>query len=121
MEDAQNIADRYAAVWNEPDAARRRAQIAALWSEDGDHYVGTRGAVGYAELEERIRLSHDKNVAGAGNRFRAAQDAQRLRNTVVFHWHMLPADGGTVLATGLEVLILGPDGRIRTDYQFIVP
>jgi hypothetical protein len=31
---------------------------------------------------------------------------------------MLPADGETVLATGLEFLIIDDDGRVRADYQF---
>ena len=38
---------------------------------------------------------------------------------VKFNWEMVPADGGEAAATGLEILILGPDGRIEADYQFI--
>jgi hypothetical protein len=91
-----------------------------LWTEDGQHYVDTRQAIGYAALEERIRRSHDKNVTVAGNRFRAVQDACRLRDAVTFHWQMLPADTDPVLATGLEFLIVNDEGRILIDYQFVV-
>jgi hypothetical protein len=31
----------------------------------------------------------------------------------------VPAGGGEAAAAGLEILILGPDGRIEADYQFI--
>jgi len=31
------VADRYMAVWNEPDAERRRQAVAALWTEDGTY------------------------------------------------------------------------------------
>jgi SnoaL-like domain len=120
MNDAQQLADRYVAAWNATDPATRRDAIRNLWTEDGQHYVDTRQAVGYTALEERIRGSHNKNVLTAGNRFRAVRDARRLRNAVTFHWEMLPADSETVLATGLEVLIVNDDGRILVDYQFVV-
>jgi len=38
---------------------------------------------------------------------------------VKFNWEMVPADGGETAAVGLEILVLGPDGRIEADYQFI--
>ena len=37
MTDAESFADRYVAVWNEPDPEERRARIAAMWIEDGVH------------------------------------------------------------------------------------
>ena len=120
MNHAQQLAERYVAAWNEPDAARRRAAITRLWTADGQHYVDTRQAIGYAALEQRIRGSHEKDVVGAGNRFPAVQDARRLRDAVIFHWQMLPANSETVLATGLEVLIVYDEGRILVDYQFVV-
>jgi len=119
MHDAQTLADRYVAVWNERDDERRRVALAALWVPDGQHYVGDREARGYDALEQRIRGSHEKNVRDNGNRFRAARDGRRLHDVVTFHWEMLPADSETVLATGLEFLIIADDGRILADYQFI--
>ncbi|HEV2677645.1 MAG TPA: nuclear transport factor 2 family protein [Aliidongia sp.] len=120
MDTAQQLADRYVAVWNETDADARRTAIAALWAPEGEHYVGAREVRGYEALEQRIIGSHEKNVRDNGHRFRAVQDARTLRDVVTFHWEMLPADGETVQATGLEVLIVDPQGRIRIDYQFIV-
>lgn len=120
MYDAQQLADRYVAAWNETDADRRRRAIEDLWVTDGQHYVDTRHAVGYDALEERIRGSHEKNVTDAGNTFRTVRDARRLHDVVTFHWQMLPAGRAEILATGLEILIVGDDGRIVTDYQFIV-
>ena len=43
----------------------------------------------------------------------------RLGDVVKFTWDMVPADGGEVAGTGLEVLVLEKDDRIKTDYQFI--
>jgi hypothetical protein len=118
MSDAQTLADRYVAVWNETDEGNRRAAIAALWVPDGQHYVQGQQARGYEALEKRIRGSHEKNVRDNGNRFRAASGARRLRDVVTFHWEMLPAGSETVLARGLEFLIIRDDGQIVVDYQF---
>ena len=36
---AEQPADRYMALWNEPDAERRRRMIAELWTEDGSQIL----------------------------------------------------------------------------------
>jgi hypothetical protein len=43
----------------------------------------------------------------------------RLQNVIKFRWELVPKGGDEVVGAGLEVLILGNDGRIRLDYQFI--
>ncbi len=120
MNPAQDLAARYVAVWNETNADARRAAIAGLWRQDGAHFIKEREARGYLALEQRITSSHEKNVRDNGNRFRARPGAQRLRDVVTFTWDMVPADADTVLAVGLEFLVLDADGRIITDYQFII-
>jgi hypothetical protein len=117
---AQQLADRYAAVWNEADHDTRRAAIASLFAPDGVHYVGTRVARGHAALEDRVVGAYEKNVRDAGHRFRAQPNAQSLRGVVTFHWEMIEPATGEVLAVGLEFLQLGEDGRIACDHQFMV-
>ena len=119
MEQAQEIANRYIAVWHESDAQIRRDLIARLWVEDGLHYVGEREAHGYDALEKRIIGSYETNVRDGGHRFRAA-NARTLRDVVTFDWEMIPAGGGEVLATGREILLLAEDRRILVDYQFVL-
>ena len=120
MTDAQRLADRYVAVWNETDAEARREMITALWTPEGAHYVDTREARGYAALEQRIAGSHEKNVRLNRNRFRAVPNARALRDVVTFNWEMLPQDGERVLATGLEILIVDRAGQILVDYQLVL-
>jgi len=119
MNAAQELADRYAAVWNETDAGVRRQAIAKLWVPEGRHFVGIREVQGYEELEKRIVGSHEKNVQTGKNRFRAVQNAQALRDVVTFNWEMISA-AGEVAAAGFEFLIVDDEQRIVTDYQFIV-
>jgi hypothetical protein len=115
MRNPQALADSYVAVWNEPDAGRRRLAIAELWAPDGAHFVDTREACGFEALESRTTGAYD-----GGRRFRAVQDARALRDVVTFHWEMLPASGETVVARGLEILLVNDWGRIVTDNPFFL-
>jgi len=120
MSATQELADRYAALWNEADADRRRRAIAELWSPAGVHFVKAREARGHEALHERVTDAYEKNVRGRGFRFRACQDAQRLRDVVTFHWEMIRPDSGEVAALGLEFMELDDKGLIAADHQFIV-
>jgi len=120
MNTTQQLADRYAALWNEADADARRRAIAELWSPTGVHFVKTREARGHQALHERVTGAYEKNVRERGFRFRACPDAQRLRDVVSFHWEMIRPDSGEVAALGLEFIQLDDNGLIVADHQFIV-
>ena len=63
MLDAQALADRYVAAWNEPDAAKRSSAIAALWAPDA---LGHKG-------HARIRRAHEAHPRGARKERRRAR------------------------------------------------
>jgi hypothetical protein len=130
------LADRYIAVWNEPDAGLRRKAVEELWSADGLHVLqppqdmrDQAAGLGFAEvglearghdaLEYRVTRAYEEFIAPGAYAFRARGDAERLRDVVRFTWEMVPAGGGEALGGGTEFLVLGEDGRIATDYQFI--
>ena len=121
MSHADDLAQRYIDIWNETDPSARRAQIAGLWVEAGTHYVRTREVHGHADLEIRVATSHQTNVTERNYRFELAGGLEALRDMVKFNWRMVPGGSGVVAATGLIVLLLAEDGRIRTDYQFVDP
>ncbi|HEY5205430.1 MAG TPA: hypothetical protein VIJ63_12630 [Roseiarcus sp.] len=115
MLDAQALADLYVAAWNEPDAARRSSAIAALWAPDAS---GRGRAGGYAALTKLTLAAPGKGVQREGVRYRAAPTARLRGDVVTFRWEMLLADSETVLAGGLEFLIVDDDGRILADHPF---
>jgi hypothetical protein len=121
MSHAEDIARRYIHIWNETDADARHAQIAALWIEDGTHYVKLREVHGHAALETRVATSHQTNVAERNYKFELQDGVEQLRDMVKFKWRMVGNRGGAVAATGSIVLLLADDGRARIDYQFIDP
>ena len=116
MLDAQTLADRYVAAWNEPDATRRSAAIAALWAPDA------LGRKGRAPQIRPARKAHpwiaEKNAGRDGVRFRAAPSARLRGDVVTFRWEMVLAGSETVLASGLEFLIVDDEGRILVDHPF---
>ena len=134
---AAELAEKYLALWNEPDADRRRRTIAELWAEDGRHIlqppqeiraiaaqpgIGLTAileARGHGEIEARVASAYEHWVGSEGLSFRGRDDAERLGDVVKFHWEALDKDG-ELFAVGLHVLVLAVDGRIERDYTFVV-
>jgi hypothetical protein len=133
---AEQLADRFIALWNEQDPERRRRMIAELWTEDGSQILqppqemreiaarpglgmaATLEARGHAELEARAATAYEQWVGSGELSFRRRDDVERLDDVVKFHWEAVSPDG-EVTAVGLDFLVLGAEGRIRRDYVFI--
>jgi hypothetical protein len=134
---ATELAERYLALWNEPDADRRRRMIAELWTEEGRHILqppqeiraiaarpglgmtAILEARGHEEIEARAASSYEHWVGSEGLSFRGRDDAERLGDVVKFHWEAV-AKHGEVFAVGLVVLVIAANGRIERDYTFVV-
>jgi hypothetical protein len=135
-ESAVALAEKYVALWNEPDADRRRRMIADLWTEDGRHIlqppqeiraiaaqpgIGLTAileARGREEIEARVASAYSHWVGSEGLSFRRRDDAEQLGDVLKFHWEALDKDG-ELFAVGLHVLVLAADGRIERDYTFV--
>ncbi|MEV7672967.1 hypothetical protein [Streptomyces sp. NPDC088752] len=118
---AEDLLDRYVAVWNEPDPAARRDAVAALWAPDGLHHTQTRRFRGTEELVARVTEAHDQFVGGQGLRFRSGGEPVGRPGALAFTWVMTPGDSENVLAVGFDVVLLDGEGRITSDYQFNEP
>ncbi|WEP01072.1 hypothetical protein A6P39_044450 (plasmid) [Streptomyces sp. FXJ1.172] len=118
---ANELLDRYVAVWNEPDAAARRAAVAELWTPEGLHFTQTRRFQGTEDLVARVTEAYDQFVGGQKLRFRSAGNPVGHQGALTFNWLMSPADADTVLAVGFDVVLLDDAGRIVRDYQFNEP
>ena len=131
------LVEKYLALWNEPDADRRRRTIAELWTADGRHILqppqeicaiaaqpgiampAILEAGGCEEIEARAASAYEHWVGSEGLSFRGRDDAERLGDVVKFHWEAV-AEDGTVAAVGLVFLVLAAHGRIERDYTFVV-
>ena len=111
---------RYVAVWNEPDAAVRRRMIEELWVPEGANFTKANEWRGYAALEARVRGAYEKWVRDGGCLFRT-QSADTHHGAALVVWEMVAIADGRVISVGQGLLVLSGDGRIREDYQFVVP
>jgi len=117
---AREIADRYLAVWREPDPAARRGAVAALWTPDGVEFVD--GGVqhrGHDALDARVREAYEQFVASGDYALTSAGDVTRHDDIVTFTVQLTTPDGDVVWAARVFLLV-GPDGLIREDYQLTV-
>ena len=120
MNDFNDFVERYIAVWNEADSARRRERIAALWTPHGASLQRVLEPRGHAAIEQRVAASWDKWVHGRGCVFRSARHATGHHDAVMCNWQMVAPDG-TVLSLGLTFLMLDPYGLVHTELQFPEP
>ncbi|MFJ8435372.1 hypothetical protein ACIQ9P_29155 [Kitasatospora sp. NPDC094019] len=132
---AQRIADRYVALWNQPDPERRRRAIEELWAADGVHLLQPPAdlreraaelgftetvleARGHDALERRVTRAYEEFVGGGEYAFRGHGEAVRVGDAVRLTWVMVRPGEDEVLGGGVDLLVLDRDGRIATDYQF---
>ncbi len=121
MDEHNELADRFVAVWNETDPEQHRRCIRDLWIEQGVECTKQRETRGYGALETRIAASHEKNVRDDGYLFRACRNADGHHGLVKFNWEMFKTNDGAIRATGIYVLLLDEAGKIRTAWFFVDP
>ncbi|WP_250573762.1 hypothetical protein [Nonomuraea sediminis] len=135
---SKELADRYVALWNEPDPATRSALIRELWAPDGNQVLvdppeeirAAAAAIafpvpplevhGYDALEARVTRAYEMFVEPGEHVFEAAgEPSVLLSNVIAIRWSMVSTATREVVGGGLDVVALDGEGRIRTDHQFI--
>lgn len=105
---AAEIADRWFAAWAEPDAQKRRAEVAALAVEG----VAVRDAhaclVGHDEVAAHMGAAQHYMP---GVRLRREGDVRQCQGTALVAWSATAADGSP-RGGGTNVVDFAPDGRI---------
>jgi nuclear transport factor 2 (NTF2) superfamily protein len=117
MASVEAMIDRYVASWNEPDAAERRRVIDDIWSTDGVYRNATSTFEGHNGIEQAVTAAYDAFTAN-GFRFQVAS-VQTNHDAVRYQWEMVPAAGGEPDSIGTHVAMLGKEGRLLSDHQFI--
>ena len=134
--DAQDLIERYIGVWNEPDPEIRRKTVHELWADDSLHILlppqemheravglgfatAALEARGHDELHARVTHAYEEFVAPGTYVFRIQEAARQLRDVITFRWESFHTGEGQATGGGLEFLVVGEDGRIKVDYQFV--
>lgn len=113
MDNANTIAERYIAVWNETDAARRRTLIRESWLEDATYVDPLMSGEGHAEIEGLISAVQARFP---GFRF-ALISADGYGDRLRFSWKLGPADNDDMIE-GTDFAIV-EDGRLKEVHGFL--
>ena len=87
MTDAADIAESYIALWNETDAARRRALLAQSWTEDATYIDPLMKGQGHAEIDALVGAVRARFP---GFRFDLLKPADGHGDFVRFSWGLGP-------------------------------
>lgn len=116
--DVTSLIDRYCAVWNEPDPARRKALLKSVWTDNSTYTDPRADTTGINEL-----LAHIGTVrAGRPGAMIVRTSAVDIHHGIArFGWRVVEADG-TPLPEGIDIAFLTPDGgRIERIIGFFGP
>jgi SnoaL-like protein len=113
------LVDRYLALWNLPDEARRPA-IDALFTEDCEYVDPLIAITGRASLDRYIGATRKLYPE---TRFRLLGRIDGHHGQIRFGWACGPADDETAPAalTGADVTLLAGTHRLRALYGFFDP
>ena len=93
-----DLADRYIAMWNETDAVRRRALIAAVWTPDGAYVDPVVQSDGHGGIDAMVKAVQERFP---GHRFARTSDVDAHHDRVRFRWTLGP-DGGAAIVEGVD-------------------
>ncbi len=112
----EKVADRYIAVWNEPDADARRRAVADLWTEDGTYTDPLAAVEGHETIEAVIAGAREQFP---GHTFKLIGNVDAHHDVVRFGWELVPNGGGESVVVGFDVAVIAGDGRLRNVYGFL--
>ena len=110
MSDVVRTVDTYLAMWNETDAARRAEHIERAWAAGGQYVDPQLEAEGHEGLSEMVDTVQTRFP---GYRFRRTSGVDAHHDRVRFAWELTAPDQ-TVAVAGIDVGVVGGDGRLRS-------
>ncbi len=115
MNNFENLAAQYIAVWNEADGDKRRRAVEALWSAEGRYVDPLAEAQGIAEIDATIGAVQSQF---AGLHFTLAGPVDGHHDQARFQWGLGPA-GAEPLIVGFDVIERDSDGRLTQVLGFL--
>ena len=111
----QEIIERYLQAWNETDAVKRGALVAALWAADGSYTDPLADVHGPDAIAGLIGAAQQQFQ---GLVFTLGGPVDGHHNQARFTWHLGP-DGGEPVVIGFDVVVLSSDERIASVHGFL--
>lgn len=111
---ATRLVESYIAIWNEPDAAARKAVIADTWTGDASYTDPLADVTGHDGIDGLVAAVQ---AQFPGFVFRRVDEVDAHHAFVRFSWEAGPADGEAVIA-GTDVALI-KDGRLHRVVGFL--
>ncbi len=105
--DVTALVDRYIAMWNETDPARRAALVAEIWTATADYRDPVLRGEGRDGIVAMVGQVHQRFP---GHRFTRTTPVDSLGDRARFGWALGPEDGPPVVA-GVDFAAID-DGRL---------
>lgn len=115
MTDAAQVAERYIALWNEPDGAVRKALLAKDWTDDAVYIDPMAAAKGAEQIDAIIGGVHSRFPSFS---FKLIGKADGYGDHVRFKWSLGPGDYVDAPIEGTDFVVIA-DGRIRSVSGFL--
>jgi hypothetical protein len=114
MTDAAQIADRYIAVWNETDQARRLALLTEGWAENATYVDPLMSGQGREHIGALIAAVHERFP---GFRFKLDGRADGHHDKVRFSWALGPESEADMIK-GTDFIVV-EDGQLKSVAGFL--
>ncbi len=116
MTDVCPAIERYIAIWNEPDQARRRELIARTWTEDATYVDPLVVAEGYEAIDAVVAAAQ---AQFPGFVFRLAGPEDAHHHLARFTWELAPTADADAIVIGFDVAVFAGDGRLQAVHGFL--
>jgi hypothetical protein len=110
MSNAQTLAEQYIAAWNETDAGRRRAIIAASWTEDAAYVDPVMNGAGHDGIAAMIGGAQ---AQFPGFRFSLTGKVDAYGDNMRFTWGAGPDGAAEPVVEGTDFIVTAGD-RLKT-------
>ena len=117
MSHTTTLVDTYIAMWNEPNADRRRELVARTVTDDADYVDPVMEGAGIDGITAMIGAAQEQFP---GHRFTLLSGPEHHHDRMRFSWR-LAADGAAPAAIGVDFASLADDGRMRSITGFLEP
>jgi hypothetical protein len=110
------LINRYIEAWNEPDGARRRELVSAVWTDDGTYLDPLMAGDGHDSIATMIGLAQQQFPE---HRFELSFGPDAHNDRVRFAWRLYGPAAEAPVAAGVDFGTVAEDGRLESVTGFL--
>jgi|SRR5262252_3182483 len=116
MNNVNELVVGYLAAWNERDAAKRRAVIGTVWTEDAAYVDAHRHGEGHDGIDAMIAAAQ---AQFPGYRLNLVSGIESHNGYIRFSWAAGGIPEAPLYLAGTDFAVIAPDGRLKIVAGFV--